>query len=934
MTDNRGVTPDDDESPSSDIEPAGVVLLPEDRPMRAVLPVVRLASVVAVVAGSAGARAQTFAGAPLSPVLEARGPFQHVVIGASVVAPGDATSAPSILASAGGRVTVPAGSTAVDGLLFWWGSGVTPDASVVLRLPDNRALAVDVDAATSCFSIETNPGGASNLGYWQCVADVTTDVQALSTLSGEYRIESLVVDQGTPWFKPSTTCSTRTQACSEYVGSFALVLLYVDPADPRPRVTQIANGLLYSQYIGDDASDALLPFKLFEGGGGRATIVALEGDTEFPSAGTCSATRDSNDRFVDVDKIDATDRPLCDYFTLCRGTCASDRNILQLTRGDVDVFFANGDNPAGNIFNETVTTEFTGQVLGIDDAEKNSLDIDDFSLADRLAPGFYDDLRVGVQTGADAVLQTLVVISVDDGDTDGDGISDINEEGTCEGTGADRVCLDPNDRDTDGDGLQDGEEVFGGNPGLPNNNVTNPLDVDTDNDGLCDGAIGASFRGEACVSGEDTNADGLRAPNETLPTNPDTDGDGLQDGTEVLSNYPGPFDNFANRAGAQTNPLNPDSDGDGLLDGSEDTSRDGRFQPGAPGGPRETNPTDPDTDDGGESDGSEAQNGRNPVDFPDDDNGRLADDDGDGLPNVVEDAHSCLDSTNPDTDGDGLQDGVEVNGSNPTDPCAGDSDGDGVQDGAEDQNGNGAVDTGELDPSDTDTDDDGINDGVEDADRDGRVDVNETDGADADSDDDGLCDGGNPVAGVCIAGEDRDNDGVRDATETDPRNPDTDGDGIGDGVEVQSSHPGPVDADATRAGSQTDPLNADSDGDGLQDGVEDQDRDGSPDAGETDPTDPDTDDGSVDDGTEVGRDTNPLDPSDDVTGEGEGEGEGEDIIDGGDGVPLLPPAPVDDEELPPLDIAGSAAYACSSAGADASAPLLSLALLLLRRRRR
>ncbi|MBM4279520.1 MAG: hypothetical protein FJ137_01735 [Deltaproteobacteria bacterium] len=892
--------------------------------MRAVVRSLSLLVVVAAGLVAADGRAQTFAGAPLVPVLEARGPFQHIVVGASVVAPGGGATPPSILSSAGGTITLPANAAAASGLLFWFGSGTAPDTSVVLRLPDNRALTIDVDATTNCLTINTDPAAPpDSFDYWECVADVTADLQALGTLSGQYRIESLVVDQGTPWFVPDAACGTSTQACSVYVGSFALVVLYVDPADAKPRVTQIANGLLFSQFIGDDASDALLPFKLFAGGGGRATIVALEGDREFPAAGTCSATRDASGRFVDVDRLDAFDRPVCDYFTLCQGSCASDRNILQLTRADLDVFLENTANPAGNVFNETVSTEFTGQVVGVDGNELNSLDIDDFSLAGRLAPGRYDNLRFGVQTGADAVLQALVVVSVDDGDTDGDGISDITEEGVCATVAGARVCLDPEDPDTDGDGLQDGEEFFGGNPALPNNNVTDPLDVDTDGDGLCDGGRGATFGGETCENGEDTNSNGLHDAAETSPTDPDSDDDGLTDGVEVTSRYPGPVDTFASRDGAQTNPLNPDTDRDGLLDGSEDTNRNGVFEPGAPGGPRETNPTDPDTDDGGESDGSEALNGRNPVDFPDDDNGRLADDDGDGLPNGLEDAHDCLDRNNPDTDGDGLPDGVEVNGRNPTDPCSGDSDGDEVADGAEDANGNGGVDVGELNPRDPDSDGDGLQDGVEDRDRDGALDAGETNGADPDTDRDGLCDGSATLAGVCDGGEDRGDDGVRDPSETDPLDPDSDDDGLTDGDEVRGSYPGPVDADATRPGSQTDPLNADSDGDGVQDGVEDQDRDGSQDAGETDPTDPDSDDGSVGDGDEQQDGTDPLDPSDDVPAEGEGEGEG---------APLSPPPPP--EEPPPLDVAGSAAYACSTAGADAGLPVLGLALLLVRRRRR
>ncbi len=865
-----------------------------------------LKALLALVAGltATTAGAQTIAGQRLAPITSVRGPFNHVVVGASVVKP---TEPPTIEPTAGGVVTLPPNTTAAVGELFWWGSGDTPDTTVTLTLPNGTAKAVTVDAINDCFIIDTD---ADNTGleyfFWQCKKTITPDLQALSTINGEYKVSGLTVDVAAPYNSPGATFG---QANSIYVGAFSLVILYVDPLDTKPRVTQIANGLFFTQNIGDDASSALLPFKMFANGGGKATIVALEGDKEFPSAATCSSSFDDVNKlriasttladdsceFANDGECDyragfcaaGTDRsdcglPECDYFTLCVGTCASDRNLLQLTRADIDVFLSNAANPPGNVFNETVSSEFASQVSGVTGDELNSLDIDTFNLQGRLAAGTYSNLRIGVQTGGDAVLQTLVVISIDDGDTDGDGISDINEGDICVGTGGSRQCLDPNNPDTDGDGIKDGIEVFGGNPALPNNTITNPLDVDTDNDGLCDGGISISvaFRGETCVSGEDTNSDGLRGTNETNPTKFDTDNDGLSDGVEVLAQYPtgpGHTDAFAARPNGQTNPLNPDSDGDGLLDGVEDSNHNGRFEPvGANGGFGETDPTDADTDDGGESDGSERTNGREPVDTPADDNGGLDDPDNDGLTTTQENnictgtgaARRCLDPNNPDTDGDGLKDGVEVNGTNDTDPFNPDTDGDGILDGTEDRNHNGATEPGELNPTRTDTDGDGIPDGIEDANHNGVVNPGETDGTNPDTDGDTLCDGSLTV-GTCIGGEDIDNDGIKDANETDPLNPDTDGDGLTDGVEVRATYPGPIDAfpDATfptRPGNQTNPLDPDTDGDGISDGREDENRSGTVDSGETNPTDADSDDGGVSDGIEVGRGTDPLDPSDDI----------------------------------------------------------------------
>ena len=73
-------------------------------------------------------------------------------------------------------------------------------------------------------------------------------------------------------------------------------------------------------------------------------------------------------------------------------------------------------------------------------------------------------------------------------------------------------------------------------------------------------------------------------------------------------------------------------------------------------------------------------------------------------------------TNNPDTDGDGLtmvQSGVQTDPSTTTDPLNTDSDGDGIDDGVEDANQNGSADTTETDASNPDTDGDGIDDGTE-----------------------------------------------------------------------------------------------------------------------------------------------------------------------------------------------------------------------------
>jgi hypothetical protein len=836
------------------------------------------------------AHAQFIEGFPMTPIIQARGPFNHAVVGASVVG-----STANILTSAGGTLDLPVGATAARAQIFWWGSGTAIDRQVTLRLPDNSTVTLNAADPTpaNLNDTNTNPDDPclfaelTNLRWWQCSVDVSTNLQALNNLDGEYRIEALVVDVASPYLDP---CEDGSSACNLYLGSFAVVVLYADPSNNSPRVIQVANGLQFSQGIGVDVSQPLLPFRFFAAGGGRMTTVALEGDVEFPETGACNGTIDDvsienvpqdndADGFVDpctsvaqcggaasgqacVGQVCVEQRELpdCDFIALCRGTCNSDTSIFQMTSSDILTTLSNAANPAGNIFNETVSTEFAGQVAGVSGDELNSFDLDDFNLGTRLSAGTYDDLTIGLQTGIDVVALALVVVSIEDGDSDNDGISDIGED--IDGDGVlDTGETDPDDPDTDDDGLLDGEEVFGGLPGDERNNPTNPRNPDTDGDGLCDGnrAIGT------CVAGEDRNEDGLRDATETNPRNADSDADGLNDRVEVIvgnygtANAAGTVDADTTRTGRQTNPLDADSDDDGLLDGNEDVDDDGRVDA------NETDPTKADTDDGGEVDGSERTNGRNPVNDPTDDNGGPPDldPDRDGLTTPREEMVGT-DPNDPDTDDDGLNDGVEVNGTNDTDPLVADTDGDTILDGEEDANQNGTTEPSELDPTNPDTDGDGLRDNNEDRNTNGVRDAGETDGTDADTDNDGLCDGNLEVSNVCIAGEDLNVNGTRQAVETDPLDADTDGDGLSDGVEVQSDYNGPLDLNPARPGEQSDPLDADTDNDGLEDGAEDRNADGRVNPGETDPTDPDSDDGTVDDGEEVGRGTDPLDPTDDV----------------------------------------------------------------------
>ncbi|MEN0060505.1 MAG: hypothetical protein AAGA48_00070 [Myxococcota bacterium] len=278
-------------------------------------------------------------------------------------------------------------------------------------------------------------------------------------------------------------------------------------------------------------------------------------------------------------------------------------------------------------------------------------------------------------------------------------------------------------------------------------------------------------------------------------------------------------------------------------------------------------PLDPDQDLDGATDAVEAQVGTDPKDPDSDDDGLL-----DGL----EIGYPAFPY---DTDGDGFVDAQES-----------DSDDDTILDGVEAGPGLVPFDTdcdGLPDHRDLDSDNDGVDDRDDncrqvpnpdqaDEDLDGVGDV-----CAVDTDGDGLSDSfERQVTGTNPDLADTDGDGLDDGAElrkfgTDPLDADTDGGGVPDGDEVQSgTNPldpkdddlenadpdgdGLVNADEDRLG--TDPLNPDTDSDGLLDGEEVS-------VHGTDPLDADSDGGGLGDGDEVAVNLDPLDPSDDLSGE-------------------------------------------------------------------
>jgi outer membrane protein OmpA-like peptidoglycan-associated protein len=170
--------------------------------------------------------------------------------------------------------------------------------------------------------------------------------------------------------------------------------------------------------------------------------------------------------------------------------------------------------------------------------------------------------------------------------------------------------------------------------------------------------------------------------------------------------------------------------------------------------------------------------------------------------------------------------------------------------------------------------------------------VNKSCNTDKDADNLSKCD--EEKIGTDPENPDTDGDGLSDGEEfnnykTDPLKSDTDGDGLSDSEEtnIHKTNPLIVDTDKDKLSDydevklhRTNPLDPDTDGDGLTDGDEvnvhntnplltDSDSDGLSDSEEinaykTNPNKKDTDNGGVDDFTEVKRNSNPLNPKDDV----------------------------------------------------------------------
>jgi hypothetical protein len=195
------------------------------------------------------------------------------------------------------------------------------------------------------------------------------------------------------------------------------------------------------------------------------------------------------------------------------------------------------------------------------------------------------------------------------------------------------------------------------------------------------------------------------------------------------------------------------------------------------------------------------------------------DTDNDGLPDALELGLGGSVASNTDTNADTNGDGIKNFLIDKHPPVFNTYDNQGVDDFDETKPRTDIIGGSMTDPSNPDTDSDGLLDGIEDANRDGRVDITvngvlqtnpptnrgtsmidrtglpgnakylETDPANPDSDGDSAIDGAEDVNHNGIVDGDTNADGLWQNgeawTETDPRNRDCDGDGLLDGWEIQ-----------------------------------------------------------------------------------------------------------------------------------------------------
>ncbi len=406
-----------------------------------------------------------------------------------------------------------------------------------------------------------------------------------------------------------------------------------------------------------------------------------------------------------------------------------------------------------------------------------------------------------------------------DSDSDNDGLSDY-EEVNITGT-------DPLDQDSDNDTLMDSDELIATGGAWPRRTFdqeSDPLDINTDDDHLFDPQeyAGSGLSALAGALGGDRDVD---CP---FVNDDDSDDDGIQDGAVITVAPPGVI--------TETGEAFSYTHYEDFIDlEPADVEHPGTVRTVATFGYGEQqddslwNVCDPDSDGDGLNDGEEIAIGTNPDDWDTDDDGR------NDWHEVTGGGPIPTDPFDPDTDDDGLLDSAEVFGLNNTNPLNADTDGDGLCDGGAGTpwmtSGDARVVVNPICKScaTPGLGDCGATGGIRTGSVDGIDDHPNPHGYGEDKNGNGQWDGA--IGDLWV-------DGERGSPETDPNQYDTDGDGLADGIEVlgfstSRQHMIPTTDLFGRPITVTypacgclEPLVPDTDGDGLSDGVEDLNHDG------------------------------------------------------------------------------------------------------------
>lgn len=257
-----------------------------------------------------------------------------------------------------------------------------------------------------------------------------------------------------------------------------------------------------------------------------------------------------------------------------------------------------GDNASGISTTSENGVDVTGNLFEFDvTVDRKNLRLSGFHLTSSLADQGTSELSPiyrssPVTNGSLGELERCSLgLDLDDEDSDGDGVDDVDELGDGEmplNTDGDSLidALDPDDdndgiptlierqqsvgidldldgdglppwrdADSDGDGISDFIEwTRDADSDVDSDGLVSFLDVDSDDDGLCDGTAPSALM--VCAGGEDADQDGTRDDDETSTQLADSDSDGVCDGPASASGC---------AAGPDNCPLisNPDQDDSG-----------------------------------------------------------------------------------------------------------------------------------------------------------------------------------------------------------------------------------------------------------------------------------------------------------------------------------------------------------------------------------